>query len=186
MLKHLRLAGFTIVLLTAPAVAAAQHDMASHEAKHELGADIAGMYQRFSLAGSSSNDVLIGTPVDLRIGFASGAKATIEPRIVFAFHSKGNSNGGAAYEFDPTLNLTWGFNSNKQGGYLTVGGALRMAHDTSTLTQFGFNGGVGTRIPYEAGAIRLEAFGAYFLKKAADGIPNELDIGVRIGLSLWH
>jgi hypothetical protein len=182
----IRTATVAMLLLTAPAIAVAQHDMAGHEARHELGVDIAGMYQRFSLAGQSSNNILIGTPVDLRIGFGSGAKATVEPRIVFVFHSKGNSAGGAAYEFDPTLNFTWGFQSNKKGGYLTVGGALRMAHDTSTQTQFGFNGGVGTRIPYEAGAIRLEAFGAYFLKKAADGIPNELDIGVRIGLSLWH
>ena len=182
----IRTATVAMLLLTAPAIVVAQHDMAGHAAQHEVGVDIAGMYQRFSLAGQSTNNILIGTPVDVRLGFVSGAKATLEPRIVFVFHSKGNSAGGAAYEFDPTLNFTWGFESNKKGGYLTVGGALRMAHDTSTQTQFGFNGGVGTRIPYEAGAIRLEAFGAYFLKKAADGIPNELDIGVRIGLSLWH
>ena len=178
---------FTVGLACAPAIAAAQHDMAmGHAMKHEFGADITGFYQRLSQNGASSNQILIGTPVDLRVGIGAGDKATVEPRINFAFHSKGNSNGGAAYEFIPDLNFTWGFQSNHNGPYLTAGAALRMEHDTSTQTQFGFNGGLGTRIPYESGAIRLEAFGQYFLKKAADGIPNELNIGVRIGLSLWH
>lgn len=188
MLRLIRSVGATTLLLVAPSIAAAQHDMGSmgHMAKHEFGADITAFYQKLSLNGFSSNQILIGTPVDLRVGIVSGEKATVEPRINFAFHSKGNSNGGAAYEFIPDLNLTWGFQSNKKGPYLTAGAALRMEHDTSTQTQFGFNGGIGTRIPYESGAIRVEAFGQYFLKKAADLIPSEVNIGVRIGLSLWH
>ena len=188
MSKLIRLAGLTTMLWSTPAIAAAQHDMSSmgHQAKHEVGVDITAFYQRLSLAGLSSNQILIGTPVDARLGVAAGDKSTVEPRINFAYHSKGNSNGGASYEFIPDVNLTWGFQSNKKGAYLTAGAALRMEHDTSTQTQFGFNGGIGTRIPYEAGAIRVEAFGQYFLKKTADAIPNELNIGVRIGLSLWH
>lgn len=175
-------------LAIAPAIAAAQHDMAmgGHEAKHELGADITGFYQHLSLGGVSTNQVLVATPVDVRLGVGIGSTATIEPRITFAYHSKGNSNGGAAYAFVPDLNITWGFQSARKGPYLTAGGALRIGHDTSTVTQFGFNGGIGTRIPWESGAVRLEAFGQYFLKKAADNIPNELNIGIRIGLSLWH
>jgi hypothetical protein len=187
MLKLIGRAGLAAVLLVVPAIAAAQHDMAmGHEAKHELGADITAFYQRLSLAGQSSNQILIGTPVDLRLGVPVGAKGTVEPRINFAFHSKGSSAGGAAYELIPDVNLTWGFQDNKKGPYLTAGAAIRIEHDTSSLTQFGFNGGIGTRIPYESGAIRVEAFDQYFLKKTADALPNELNIGVRIGLSLWH
>ena len=47
----------------------------------------------------------------------------------------------------------------------------------------GLNGGVGTRVPYEAGAIRLEAFGRYGFE---GDLPGVWDLGARVGLSLWH
>jgi hypothetical protein len=55
-----------------------------------------------------------------------------------------------------------------------------------STSQFGFNGGLGTRVPYESGVIRLEAFTQYLLKNTSKGLPNTLNIGARVGLSLWH
>ena len=179
--------GLALALMGVPSVVAAQHEMSmAHMQQHEIGVDIIGFYQRLSLNGTSSNQILLATPVDVRAGFRSGDKLTIEPRFAFAYHSKGNSNGGAAYEFTPDLNVTWGFQSSLKGPYFTAGAGLLMAHDLSTDTQFGLNAGLGTRVPYESGAIRLEAFAQYFLKNTSKLLPNQLNIGARIGLSLWH
>ena len=181
-----------LVATTLPSAVAAQHDM-SPEAKHEIGVDLSTAYQHLGAVTSgatttpSSSQVLVGTPVDVRIGFPASDRLVSDPRLAFALQSKGNSTGGTAYVFDPLdLNLLLAFRSNRTGPYVTAGAALRVVHDTSTLTQFGFNGGIGTRLPYEAGAIRLEAFGQYFLRREGDGTPDELNVGVRVGLSLWH
>lgn len=188
MTKALRTASLAGLLLTAPSLAAAQHDMASmsHGAKHEVGVDITAFYQRLSLAGVSSNQILIATPVDVRLGFVSGEKLVIEPRLAFAYHSKGGPTGDAAYVFTPDVNVLWGFQSNKKGPYVTFGAGVDLEKFGTSTSQFGFNGGLGTRVPYESGAIRLEAFGQYVLKNTGKGLPNQLNIGVRAGLSLWH
>ena len=98
----------------------------------------------------------------------------------------------AAYVFVPDLNFLWAFQGNRRGPYVTGGAGVVIAHvpvfgfRTGTTTQFGINGGIGTRVPYESGAIRLEAFGRYFLQNTNKGLPKELNVGVRIGISLWH
>ena len=56
-----------LALMGMPSVATGQHEMSmGHMQKHEVGVDITGFYQRLSLNGLSSNQILIGTPVDLR------------------------------------------------------------------------------------------------------------------------
>jgi hypothetical protein len=175
-----------------PAVAAAQHNGMSHGGSpgHEFGADLAFVYEHEASllsGGAALNHVLIATPVDLRLGFQAGQKLTVEPRIVFALDSKG-ALGKSAYMFAPDLNLLFSLGPDtKRGAYVTVGGGVDLQHAAGTsASQFSFNGGLGTRVPYESGAIRLEAFARYALKKVSDGLPNTLDLGVRIGLSLWH
>jgi hypothetical protein len=171
-------------LSVAPALAMAQHAMG---AKHEFGVDLAAMYQKLSLGGVSTNHILIGTPVDVRIGLVPKGKAKymFEPRFTLAFDSK-DAGGNSAYTFTPDLNLLFAKDQRK-GMYWTVGAGIDLLHGGGTsATQIGFNGGIGQRKPYESGAIRMEGFVQYKLKNTGKGLPSVLNIGARIGLSLWH
>ena len=189
MSKLIRLAGMTTMLWSAPAIAAAQHDMSSmgHQAKHEVGVDLGVVYSKPS---GSDGVISIGTPVDVRLGFVSSGKLEVEPRFTFLYASGGGNN---AYTFTPDINFLFGLgaDNNKKGPYFTVGAGVDLAHASiggvsGSTSQFNFNGGLGTRVPYESGAFRLEAFARYHLKNTSKGLPNQLDIGARIGLSLWH
>jgi hypothetical protein len=188
-----RRAAVTAALALLPSLATAQHSMSHMEnPQHEIGVDLIGFYQHQSLIGGGSfNHVLVMTPVDLRAGFLSGNKLSVEARLVFAYDSKGGVDtltltSKSAYIFNPDVNLLWGFKSNKHGPYFTAGAGLNLQNFGISTTQFGFNGGLGTRVPYESGVIRLEAFAQYLLKNTSKGLPNILNIGARVGLSLWH
>ena len=185
-----RLSGTLIAALAlVPAIAAAQHSM--ENPKHELGVDLGVLYSK---PKGGDGVFSIGTPVDVRIGFVTGGKLEVEPRFTFNYASGGGDN---AYVFTPDINLLFGLGAdgNHKGPYLTAGAGVDLTHakvstvlgSVSTSTsQFNFNGGIGTRVPWESGAVRLEAFARYLLKNTSKGLPNTLDIGARIGLSLWH
>jgi len=191
MQDSLRRVAAALALSLAPALATAQHSMGHMEnPKHEVGVDVIGFYQHQSVPGGF-NHVVIMTPVDLRAGFLSGDKLSVEARLVFQYDSKGGVDtltlsAKSSYVFTPDLNLLWGFQSNKHGPYFTAGAGVNLQNFGVSRTQFGFNGGLGTRVPYEAGVIRLEAFAQYLLKNAGKGLPNTLNVGARVGLSLWH
>lgn len=182
----------TVALSLMPSFATAQHSMSHMEnPKHEVGVDIIGFYQHQSLAGASFNHVVVMTPVDVRAGFLSGNKLSVEARLVFAYDSKGGVDTTtlstkSSYIFNPDLNLLWGFVSNKHGPYVTAGAGVNLQNFGVSTTQFGFNGGLGTRVPWESGVIRFEGFAQYLLKNTGKGLPNTLNIGARVGLSLWH
>ena len=185
MLRHLGVLSVAGSLALLPAPVAAQKAMG---AKHELGVDLAVMYQSLSLAGVSANHILIGTPVDVRLGFVPKGKAKymFEPRFVLAFDSKDPTTGQSAYVFTPDLNLLFAKDQRK-GMYWTVGAGIDLLHAAgASATQIGFNGGIGTRSPWEGGARRMEAFLQYKLKNTSKGLPNTLNIGGRLGISLWH
>jgi len=185
MLRHSRLLITAGALAVVSVPAAAQHAMG---AKHEVGVDAAIMYQSLSLGGVSSNHILIGTPVDVRLGLVPKGKAKymFEPRFVLKFDSKDPLTGQSAYVFTPDLNVLFAKDQRK-GMYWTVGAGVDLLHAAgNSATQFGFNGGIGQRKPYESGAIRMEAFLQYKLKNTGKGLPNVLNIGARVGLSLWH
>jgi hypothetical protein len=176
-------------LSLAASAAAAQH---ATQAKHELGVDIAGAYEHQSLDGVSDNQFIAATPVDLRIGFIAGDKFVVEPRFFFRYSSKGglrttDFSPVAAYEFTPDVNFLVALRDNKTGPYVTVGLGADLEKLTQTSTgQLFLNGGLGTRMTYGSGAVRLEAFGAYAFKNETNGLPSTLQIGTRIGLSLRH
>ena len=192
MQHRLRRIAAALGLCLAPALASAQHSMSHMEnPKHEIGVDLIGFYQHQSLAGASFNHVVVMTPVDLRAGFLSGDKLSVEARLVFQYDSKGGVDtltltAKSSYVFTPDINLLWGFQSNKHGPYFTTGAGVNLVNFGVSTTQFGFNGGLGTRVPYESGVIRLEAFAQYLLKNTGKNLPNTLNIGARVGLSLWH
>ena len=183
------LIGSTLVavsLVTVPALATAQRAGAQHGgiggATHELGVDLSAVYSHEPFT-PSVNHFLIATPVDVRIGFVSKGNIMFEPRVAVLFDSKDPNTGQSAYVLTPDINVLYG-KDHKKGMYFTAGAGLDLMHPGGT--QFGFNGGVGTRSPYESGAIRLEAFVQYKFKNTSKGLPNVLDIGARVGLSLWH
>ena len=176
------------ILAFLPAALAAQHTMGHMEnPQHEVGVDLIGFYQHQSLSGQSFNRIVAMTPVDLRAGFLSGKKLSVELRLVFQYDSKSVvDTSKSSYVFNPDVNLLWGFESNKHGPYFTAGAGVDLRNLGVSTSQFGFNGGLGTRVPYESGVIRLEAFTQYLFKNTSKNLPNTLNIGARVGLSLWH
>ncbi len=176
----------TTALMASSVIAAAQGAAAPHGAMrgamHEVGVDLSAAYSHESFTGGSFNHLLIATPVDVRIGFVSRGNIMFEPRFAFTFDSKELVTGQSAYVFTPDLNVLFGKNQ-KRGPYFTAGAGVDLLHAAgASATQFGLNVGVGTRSPYESGAIRLEAFVQYKFKNTNKGLPNTLSIGGRIGL----
>ncbi|MGH2609627.1 MAG: hypothetical protein ACRDHF_11150 [Tepidiformaceae bacterium] len=180
-------------LVTLPAVAAAQAH-GGGAAKHEFGVDLAFAYYSPSDLGGFSFEkgVQIVTPVDLRVGFVSGEKLTIEPRLSFLFDSKGGvdtTSGEATSGFvlTPKLSVLYGFQGNKAGPYVRVGAGINLVDGGSeSASQISFHGGLGTRTGYGSGTFRPEFFVQYLLKNEDKGLPNEFQIGALLGLSLWH
>jgi len=178
--------GAALAIVGLPSLAAAQHSM--ENPKHELGVDLGLVYSK---PKGGVGVFSIGTPVDVRIGFATSGRMQIEPRFTFNYASGG---GNKAYAFTPDVNLLFGLSAdnNKKGPYVTVGAGVNLTHREIggtggiSTSQFNFNGGIGTRIPYESGAFRLEAFARYLLENTTKGLPSTFDVGARIGLSLWH
>lgn len=176
-------------LTLAPALAAAQHSMGAMPS-HEFGADLTLYYGNYSLAGASQSHFVIATPVDLRLGFVTSKTLVVEPRIGFAYDSKGTGTS-SLLAFAPDLNFLFnlGGGTYRQGMYLTAGAGLNLLSaggGGGSVTQLALNGGIGTRVPFESAAWRLEAFVKYLTKDTSKGVPSELRIGARVGLSLWH
>jgi hypothetical protein len=178
-------------LMLAPALAAAQHSMGAMPA-HEVGVDLTLYYGNYSLAGASQSHFVIGTPVDVRLGFVTSNTMVVEPRIAFSYDSKAlAAAGNSVLAISPDLNFLFNLGSGtyKKGMYLTAGAGLNLLSvggGVGSVTQFSLNGGIGTRVPYESGAIRLEAFIRETFKNTSKNAPSELAIGARVGLSLWH
>lgn len=179
----------TAALALAPAIATGQQ-MMGHEMgrpQHEAGVDVSFAYAKPS---GGDGHVLIGTPVDVRLGFVTSGILEPELRVFARFDSKQGGVPGAksAYQINPDLNLLFNLKGYDKGVFLTAGGGVNLAKvsGSSSTSQLTVNGGIGTRVPYEHGAIRLEAFGRYDFKNTSKGLPNIFSVGARIGLTLWH
>ena len=173
-------------MMLAPAVAVAQHDMGGMP-PHEVGVDLGIAY----LSPSGGNSIFsIGTPVDVRLGFVMHSGWSFEPRVIFQYLS---SSGNSIHNIDLDANALFPVGSGstyRKGMYLTAGGGLDFTNTAGITGRSGtllqINGGIGTRVPYETGAIRLEAYAKYRLQDTSIGFPNTFEIGGRVGLSLWH
>ena len=186
MRKLLGSALVAVALVAAPAVAAAQ---GSSAAKHEFGVDLAFAYVSPDGGDGFFN---IFSPVDLRVGFISGQKMTIEPRVTIAYTSDltGGGGGDAGYDFGLGLNLTYGMSpgGNKSGLYLTGGAGVELLDfgGGTSGSLISFNAGLGTRSPWGSSAFRPEAFFNYALENTDLGAPSVMSFGLRLGLSFWH
>lgn len=167
--------------LAIPAAAVAQ--MEHGAAKHEFGVDVVFAY--VSPDGGESF-FTFGTPVDLRVGFIAGDKLTVEPRLGLFFASDDQA-GESIFNYELGLNFLYGFRSNREGPYITVGGIYASEDFGATsASTIALNGGIGTRSGYGSGSVRPEAFVMYILENEDDGIPSTFLVGLRLGLSLWH
>ena len=167
-------------MMLAPALAAAQHNMGAPA--HEIGVDLGLAYWHPS---GGSGYVTLGTPVDARLGFVMHSGWTLEPRVILQIASGPLS--GHNIDLDVNALFPAGSGSNyRKGMYLTAGGGLDFVGDGVSGTRLQINGGIGTRVPYESGAWRMEAYVKYHFQDTGTGFPNTFELGGRIGLSLWH
>ena len=177
--------GVALAVMLLPLAATAQQRRAamSGGAKHEFGVDLGVGYAKFS---GSSGGIEIGTPVDVRVGLVkAGKKMMWEPRFTLRLSSVG---GGTTYDFEPGVNVLFANSpgGHRNGMYFTGGAGLVLADVGPSGTGFAVNGGVGWRKPYGSGAWRYELGVKYSSKITSLGIPSELQIGARLGISLWH
>jgi len=184
MRKVLSSIALVAVLVSVPALASAQRRAAmSSGAKHEFGVDVGVGYVKPS---GVSGGIVIGTPIDVRVGLMSTGKMMWEPRFSLGFSSVG---GSSTYDFEPGVNVLVanGPGGNRNGMYFTGGAGLLFADNGLTNgTAFSLNGGVGWRKPYGSAAWRYELGFKWQGKSTALGLPSTITIGARIGLSLWH
>jgi hypothetical protein len=184
MRKVLSSIALVAVLVSVPALASAQRRAATMSgAKHEFGVDVGVGYVKPS---GVSGGIVIGTPIDVRVGLMSTGKMMWEPRFTLGFSSVG---GSSTYDFEPGVNVLFANTpgGHRRGMYFTGGAGLLLADNGATNgTAFSLNGGVGWRKPYGSGAWRYE-LGFKWQSESTDlGLPSTITIGARIGLSLWN
>ncbi|HEV8399920.1 MAG TPA: hypothetical protein VGQ18_08820 [Gemmatimonadales bacterium] len=185
MRKVLSSIALVAVLVSVPALARAQQRRAAtmSGAKHEFGVDIGIGYVK---PDGVDGGIVIGTPIDVRVGLVSGKKMMWEPRFTLGFSTVG---GATTYDFEPGVNvlIANGPGLHRNGMYFTGGGGLLLADNGATNgTAFSLNAGVGWRKPYGSGAWRYE-LGFKWQSESTDlGLPSTITVGARIGLSLWH
>ncbi len=170
------------VLISLPAVADAQRRAATGGAKHEFGVDIGIAYVK---PENVDGGIVIGTPVDLRLGFVSRSKVMWEPRVSLAFSTVG---GETVYLFTPGVNVLYSMTpgGHRNGMYLTGGAGLSMGDLTlGSATALSLNGAIGWRKPWGGAAWRYE-LGIQYDGEALELLqPSTISIGGRIGVSLW-
>ncbi len=149
--------------------------------RHEIGVDAAIAWVKPS-GGNGSLEIM--TPVDVRFGFVSRGKVSLEPRFSMFLRS----DGGTSYTIDPGLNVLYRLSGTavNRNTYLTGGGDIDFEKFAVSGSVFSLNGGFGMRHPWGAGAFRTEIFGRYTFKDSGLGVPNTFSLGVRLGLSMWH
>jgi hypothetical protein len=183
-------------MILVPAAAFAQGMAMPH---HEFGVDLGVVYHSISApaGGNSVTGFGITTPVDVRVGFVSQSAMSFEGRLALSYQSlKSGGVSFSAYTVSPDINILFKLGAgtghhNMMGPYLTAGVGATFAGVSDGSSTSGsnvtFNAGVGTRTAFGSGAWRYEGFVAYTLKNTDIGpIENQLSIGVRVGLSLWH
>jgi len=184
MRKFLGSIALVAVLASVPALAEAQRRAAATGgAKHEFGVDLFAGYVK---PDGVDGGIVIGTPVDVRVGLVTSGSMMWEPRFSLGFSTVGSST---AYDFEPGVNVLF---SNSPGGhrrgmYFTGGAGLILADNgVNNGTAFSLNAGVGWRKPYGSAAWRYE-LGFQWQSESADlGLPSTISIGARIGISLWR
>src|SRR5688500_16833084 len=164
--------------------------------RHEFGIDL-GIASVKPDEGERA--LIIGTPVDVRIGFVTASPRMLEPRSAFVYVG---FDEGSVLSFTPGVNLLWRLGpgtglANQMGPYVTVGGTAEYARfssdaadESESVTQFGLNVGIGTRLAWGSAAFRPELFFAKTFESGEveddDFVPAGTAFGLRVGISLWR
>lgn len=168
------------VLLSLPTLADAQRRAATGGAKHEFGVDVGVAYTKYE---NVDGGIQLRTPLDVRVGLVSAEKMMWEPRFSLGFNTVG---GATSYEFRPGVNVLFANSpgGHRRGMYITGGAGLLLEDDgANSATAFSLNGGVGWRKPYGSAAWRYEVGFQY---TSEGNLPSQIQIGGRVGISLWH
>jgi hypothetical protein len=148
----------------------------------EIGVDVGIAYQK---PEHVDGGIAIGTPVDIRLGLGSRGKTMLEPRVTFAFNTVG---GETEYVIAPGVNALHAMTpgGHRRGMFLSGGGSLILADNGQDAgTALALNGGVGWRKPWGTGAWRYEVGFRYTFANDDLGVPSTIELGARIGISLW-
>lgn len=175
---------FAAMLLSIPAASQAQRRTmpAASGAKHELGVDVGIAYVKPS---GISGGIALKTPLDVRFGIVSNKDMMWEPRLGLEFNTVG---GNTTYLFTPGVNVLFANSPgrHRRGMYFTGGAGLVLGDfGGGSGTAFQLNGGVGWRKPYGGAATRYE-LGFRWTSENTNIGPSTIEIGGRIGISLWH
>ena len=175
---------FAAMLLSLPVAAQAQQrrTMAASTAHHELGVDVGIAYVKPS---GIDGGIALKTPLDVRFGIVSSSNMMWEPRLGLEFSTVG---GNTSYLLTPGVNVLFSNTPgrHRRGMYFTGGAGLVLADfGGGSGTAFQLNGGVGWRKPYESAAWRYE-LGFRWTSENTNIGPSTIEIGARIGISLWH
>ncbi|MEX2155343.1 MAG: hypothetical protein WD773_00715 [Gemmatimonadales bacterium] len=174
---------FAAIALSIPATAMAQRRAAAGGARHEFGIDLGAAYVK---PDGFDGGIVIGTPVDVRVGLVSTGNMMWEPRFTLDFNTVG---GNTTYLFTPGVNVLFANSPgrHRNGMYFTGGAGLLLGDDgANSGTAFSLNAGVGWRKPYGSAAWRYE-LGFQWTSESTDlGLPSTIAIGGRIGVSFWH
>lgn len=174
---------FLLGLVVVPTLAEAQRRGAAQPQRKEFGVDIGIAYAK---PENVDGGIVIGTPIDVRVGLPSRGKIMWEPRVTLDFSTVG---GETAYLFTPGVNALYAMDptGHTRGMFLTGGGGLLLGDfGVSSGTAFSLNGGVGWRKPWGTGAYRYELGFRYTFESQDLGIPSTIEIGARVGISLWR
>ena len=171
--------------------------------KHEFGVDLGLTYSNIAspaAGGSSVSVVAITTPVDVRVAFLSPDPVSWELRFIGSYMNE--SSGGFSvtiYSFMPDVNVLYRLGTGTGpwhllGPYLTAGLGARVIGESSSGgggsnagLNVPVNVGIGTRTALGSGAFRGELYLAFTPKNGNVGPDgNEITVGVRAGISLWH
>lgn len=174
---------FAAIALSLPAAAMAQRRAAAGGARHEFGVDLGLAYVK---PQNISGGIIIRTPVDVRFGFVpTRGNMMWEGRLTANINTVG---GTTDYLLTPGVNVLFANSpgGHRRGMYLTGGAGLALGDfggGSGTAVQL--NAGVGWRKPYGSAAWRYE-LGFRWTSENANLGPSTIEIGGRIGISLWH
>jgi hypothetical protein len=163
----------------------------------EIGVDNAigiDLVQEFDIEGvtvaESRTDIGFTLPFGMwRFGFFVNENISIEPAVGINYASIGD-DGPSLLGINGMVDVLYNLPSNL---YFHAGGAISFLNvdpggdaDSESVSQFGFGGGVGYRVPLigDNVMVRLGARGIYFLESEDDGLPAMIAVLGTFGVSV--
>lgn len=147
----------------------------------EFGVDVGIAYVK---PDGGDGAIVVGTPLDVRIGFLSSGNMSFEPRFTFMYIS--DVGGNAAYSFSPMLHLLFrmGQGTHQRNTYFTVGAGIDLiGGGGNSANQVNLAAGIGMRRPAgTSAASRIEGFVGYALE---GDFASQISIGARLGWSFF-